>query len=235
MYKADVNVTGSRRHVDKKEIKLAPANLKNHLLKRIASHCTSPDKSLLRSCKVADRHPLHAIFLHRHDRLFLSLLESLRHCTLGCRHLRNGRTVDVSIGKSYLVTKACKSDCEVDSHSRLAYAALSGSDTDDMLYILHLLETKVKARLLLRCRVLDDSLDFNLSACSGISDDACLCTSDEVFCERVAVLREAEGHSDASISDLDILHHSQLDDILVSLCGVLHFLEPFHYFVYHLT
>ena len=102
-----------------------------------------------------------------------------------------------------------------------------------MLYAFHFLETEVQTRLLLRRRFLYDGLHLNLSACRGIPDDRCLGAADKVFCKRVAVFREAEGHGHLAFSCLNLLHHSQFHDILVSLCRVLHFLEPCDYLIFH--
>ena len=60
-----------------------------------------------------------------------------------------------------------------------------------MLYILEFFFIQVKARLLLRCLVLDDGLDLYLGAFRCISDDCGLGASDEVLCERIAVFTVA--------------------------------------------
>ena len=51
---ADVDITCSRGHVYQKEVKLTPTYLKNHLFECIASHWTTPDESLFRTCEISD-------------------------------------------------------------------------------------------------------------------------------------------------------------------------------------
>ena len=151
VHEADVYVTGSRRHVDQQEVQLAPPHLQNHLLQGVAGHRAAPDQCLLGLREIADRHPLDAIFLQRHDDLLFSLLECIRHLTFRCRHLRNGRTIYVCISKAHLVAESCERYCKVDCNGRLSYATLSGSDADDVLHACHFLESEVEARFLFRC------------------------------------------------------------------------------------
>ena len=98
-----------------------------------------------------------------------------------------------------------------------------------MLYFGEFLESEIQARLLLRCFFLDDGLDLHLSACRSVSDDCCLCAADQIFSQRIAVFGKSQSHCHGAFSDFHVFHHSQLNYILVSLCRVLHFLEPNHY------
>ena len=57
-----------------------------------------------------------------------------------------------------------------------------------MLYAFNLLETKVQSGLFLWSLVLDDSLDFDLSAGRSIPDDGCLGTAYLILRKRVTML-----------------------------------------------
>ena len=115
-YQRDVDIPGSRRHIDEQEVQLAPLHLQNHLLEGIAGHRAAPDQSLVLACKIAYGHPLHPIFLYRDDKLLSVKLFRFRLRALGAGHSRHRRTIDIGIGKADPVAQAGKSYGQIDGH-----------------------------------------------------------------------------------------------------------------------
>ena len=99
-----------------------------------------------------------------------------------------------------------------------------------MLYAGQFLKAEVQPYGLFLCFVPNYGLylDFRVR---GVPDDCGTGASDEVFCKRVAVLRESECDGHLVAVALDFVHHSELHDVPVPLCGMLHIVEHFHYFV----
>ena len=105
------------------------------MFQRIAGHAATPEHRIVRVDEEADGEHLHTVFLLRTDKL-----SSLHGFQIGSRilqseHLRNGRTEDVRIQQSDLVTFVRQSHGEVGRDGGFAHASLAGRYRDDVLHL----------------------------------------------------------------------------------------------------
>ena len=131
----DMDVAGSRRHVDEKIVQRPPGDLENELLEGAAGHGTAPDEGLARLGEVADGNPFDAVFLGRdHQVASFLVLDHVGNIVFGAGHNGHRRAIDVRIGETDPVAEPGKGDGQVHRDGALANAAFSGSDADDMAH-----------------------------------------------------------------------------------------------------
>ena len=230
VYEAYVYVSCSRRHIYKEEIECSPTDLQYHLFQSIACHGAAPDECLFRFCEITYGHPFHAIFFHRHDDFLFAFEDCIGNETFGGCHLRNGRAIYISIGKSDLVSQTGKGYGEIYGNGGFSHAPLAGSYAYYMLHASYFFKSEVQTRFLLgRSCFLDYGLDFHHCVFRSISYDSCLGASYKVFGQRVTVLCKSEGEGDCVSGDFYVLHHPEFYDVLVTFCRVFHFPEPVFY------
>ena len=235
----DVDVSGSRRHIHEEEVKLSPAHLQDHLLEGVASHRTSPDKSLFRIGEIADRHPFHTVFLDREEYflVFRNLLGS-RYFLLGAGHKGNRRSINIGVCEAHFVSEPGEGDRQVDGHGGFTHTALAGCYSDDMADVAYLFHSEVEARFLLRSFILlDYRLDFDLGPFRRIADYRSPGGSDEIFSQRIPFLREGQGDGNQVSIHRDGVHQSQFDYTLALTGGMDHLEEHIHNvpFAHYLT
>ena len=137
-HESDVDIARSRRHIYEEEVQLAPLDLKDHLLKGIASHRATPDKCLAFTCEIPDGHPFYPILFSREHESLPILFYRFRLEPFGAGHRRHAWPVDIGIGQSHLVAQSSKRYGQIHRNGALSDATLSGCHTDNMLDVSYL-------------------------------------------------------------------------------------------------
>ena len=86
-------------------------------------------------------------------------------------------------------------------------------------------EIQVQALLLGRGLFLDDGAHFGLHAFRQVTVQRRPGAADQVLRQRVAPLREGQGHRDRTVLDVNIFHHPQRDQGLLPPRRVLHLFQ----------
>ena len=123
-----MHVAGTRRQIHHEIVQLAPVHAEQALLERLVRHRAAPDQRLISGAHVAHRHELHAVGQAGIDPLVLARLGRL------ARAHQNGNAgaVDVGVEESHPRPALRERDGEIGRDGRLADAALSASDGDDV-------------------------------------------------------------------------------------------------------
>ncbi len=131
--KCQLDVAGTRGHIDDKHIESSPQRLLHHLHQRATSHRPAPYHRRRGAGQVTDRHGSQALGGHRHEGVAINHLGLHR---IGyAQHLGQARAIDVGIEDADGLAFARQGQSQVDSSRGFANAALAGSHRNDMFYL----------------------------------------------------------------------------------------------------
>ena len=128
-----LDVAGAGRHVDDEVVDLAPVRVLQQLLERLRDHRAAPDHRRVLVDHEADRHRLHAVRLHRLERLAVVGLRAAG----DAEHRRLRRPVDVGVEDADGGAFRRQREREVHRGGGLAHAALAARHGDDVLHAGH--------------------------------------------------------------------------------------------------
>ncbi len=119
------HVTGPRRHVDEKEVRLPPVGVDQELLERLVQHRSAPDHRLFVGDEEAHRQATHPVHHRRHQE-FVDGHRAPGHT----EHLGDREAVDVGVEKADLVAPCGERHRQVHGHRRLPHSPLARRDAD---------------------------------------------------------------------------------------------------------
>ncbi len=130
-----LDIAGSRRHVDHQKIQLTPQGLLQHLHQGAARHGSAPDHRCPLAGQIPHGHGFQAMGHYRQQPLAILLLGL---GTLGnAEHALLAGSVDIGIEQADAGTEGLQGEGEVDRGGRFADPALAGGDGDDVLDLVH--------------------------------------------------------------------------------------------------
>ncbi len=134
LYKGQVYVARSRRHVDKEIIEFAPPCVCYQLFQGVACHASSPEDRFLLVDKETDGEHLDSVSFYRFNPVASFLVYHIELFIFDAEHFRHRRTEYIGIKKTYLITLCRECHCEIGGDCGFSNTSLAGADSNDILY-----------------------------------------------------------------------------------------------------
>ena len=108
-----MDIRGSGRRIEDKEIKISPVSIGNELLQSIGSHTASPKGCRFRIHKKTDAQQFHAVLLDGRNQVATVYMHCIGPFVFHMEHFRDGRSEYVRIQEAHLIAKPGQTDGQI--------------------------------------------------------------------------------------------------------------------------
>jgi hypothetical protein len=130
-----MNISGSRRCVENKIIKLAPIRIVHDLSECACNHSATPNQSLVGVNKKPNRNHFNTEFFNRNNPLFSIALNHIRLFVLNTKHHWNTGPVNIAINQTHLGSAFRKPNRKIYGYRRFSDTSFSRDNSNDIFYI----------------------------------------------------------------------------------------------------